>query len=128
MSSVWSPSLTSPKEYIIARDSWYESLPIGSDKKDRLYHKRQGLLIRYIETKFSWWLDFKRMRCLNGSKAWDKEEMTAYLDWNRVEDENIEARFAAQGNPMLQGRQGTTHIWENIEADRIEQEALHGTQ
>ena len=35
------------QRYITARDAWYESLPIGSDKKDRLYRKAQGLPIRY---------------------------------------------------------------------------------
>ena len=114
------------QRYITARHAWYESLPIGSDKKDRLYHKAQGLSIRYSKTEFNWCLDYKRMGRSNGSKAWTKEEMAAYLDWNRAEDECIEARVAAQGNLMGQGHRGTAYIWEDSDADRAEQEALRG--
>jgi hypothetical protein len=61
----------------------------------------------------------------NSSKAWTKEEMTAYLDWNNMEDKRVEARIAAQGHLNSQ-RRGMAYIWEDIEADLAEQEALRG--
>ena len=59
----------------------------------------------------------------NGSKPWTKEQMRAYIDWNRAEDERVEARICAQGQLNSQ-RRGVAYIWEDIEADAAEQEAL----
>lgn len=83
------------QRYIAAREAWYLSLPRGSVKTNQLYRKAQGLPMRYSKADFTWCLDYKQMGRLNSSKAWTKKEMTAYLDWSRMEDEPVEARITA---------------------------------
>jgi hypothetical protein len=38
----------------------------------------------------------KNCRTATGVRDWTKEEMIAYLDWNKQEDEQIEAKVAAE--------------------------------
>lgn len=113
--------------HVAAREAWYLSLPRGSVKTNQLYRKAQRLPIQYSKSDFNWCLDYKQMGCVNGSKAWTKEEMTAYLDWSYMEDERerAEARITTQGDLNSQ-RRGTAQIWDDIEADTAEQEAIYG--
>ena len=67
-------------------------------------------------------------RCImqNGSRDWTKEEMMAYLDWDRAEDDRVEAMVAAEmeSNPFSK-RRGMREIWEAATADCEAQEALY---
>jgi hypothetical protein len=78
-----------------------------------------------------WCLDYKQMskRCTTStsSREWTKEEMMAYLDWAKAEDERIEAQVAEEigDSPLANSRRGVKDIWRRIETDSREQEALH---
>jgi hypothetical protein len=69
----------------------------------------------------------KRCITLIGSREWTKEEMIAYLDWSKAEDERIEAQVAEEmgDHPLANRRRGVKDIWGRIEADSREQEGLH---
>jgi hypothetical protein len=64
-------------------------------------------------------------RC--GSREWKKEEMMAYLDWSKQEDDRIEALVEDQ--IVVEGpfttRRGMASIWKDAEKDVEEQEALY---
>jgi hypothetical protein len=68
-------------------------------------------------------------RCITstGSREWTKEEMMAYLDWSKAEDERIEAQVAKEmgDNPLTNKRRGVKEIWKSVERDSKEQQALH---
>jgi hypothetical protein len=55
---------------------------------------------------YKWCLGWKQMgkqcRMQKGSRDWTKEEMMAYLDWSKAEEDQAEARVAAEmeGNPF----------------------------
>lgn len=51
----------------------------------------------------------------------------AYLDWSKAEDERIEPQVAEEmgDNPLANKRKGVKEIWQRIEKDSREQEALH---
>jgi hypothetical protein len=86
---------------------------------------------RYDKRSYEWCLDYKQMsqRCVTstGSREWTKEELMAYLDWNKAEDERIEAQVAREieSNPFASRRRGVQDIWRRIEEDVKEQEALY---
>jgi hypothetical protein len=90
-----------------------------------------GLPLRYDKQSYEWCLDYKQMSksCTTstGSREWTKEEMMAYLDWTKAEDERIESQVAEEmgDNPLANRRRGVKEIWERIETDSREQEALH---
>jgi hypothetical protein len=75
--------------------------------------------------------DYKQMskRCITptGSREWTREEMMAYLDWSKAEDERIEAHVAKEmgDNPLTNKRRGVKEIWKSVERDSKEQQALH---
>lgn len=70
-------------------------------------------------------------RCVTsiGSRDWIKEEMMAYLDWSKAEDERIKGQVAKElgDNPLANKRRGMKDIWESVERDSKEQEALNLT-
>lgn len=117
--------------YVAARSAWYAAQPAGSIKTNQQYRRAIGLPLRYDKRSYEWCLDYKRMsrRCitLTGSREWTKEEMMAYLDWSKAEDERIEAQVAEEigDNPLASRRRGVKAIWGRIEADSREQEGLH---
>ncbi|KAG6997439.1 hypothetical protein FocnCong_v015147 [Fusarium oxysporum f. sp. conglutinans] len=117
--------------YVAARSAWYAAQPAGSIKTNQQYRRAMGLPLRYDKQSYEWCLDYKQMskRCITstGSREWTKEEMMAYLDWSKAEDERIEAQVAEEmgDNPLANRRRGVKEIWERIEADSREQEALH---
>lgn len=53
--------------------------------------------------------------------------MMAYLDWSKAEDERVEAQVAKEmgDNPLANARRGVREIWQRIERDSREQEALY---
>jgi hypothetical protein len=69
----------------------------------------------------------KRCVTSTGSRDWTKEEMMAYLDWSKAEDERVEAQVAEEmgDDPLANRRRGVKDIWGRIEADSREQDALH---
>ncbi|KAL9561263.1 hypothetical protein ACKAV7_014618 [Fusarium commune] len=89
-----------------------------------------GLPQRYDKVSYKWCLDWKQMgkqcRMQEGSRDWTKEEMMAYLDWSKAEDDRVEAQVAAEmeGNPFSK-RRGMREIWEAAAADCEAQEALY---
>lgn len=117
--------------YIAARMAWYNKLPRGSLKTNQEYRKAMGLPQRYDKTSYSWCLDYKQMgkRCTSTipGREWTKEEMMAYLDWTRVEDERVERQVAQEmgDNPLANRRTGMKEIWKRVEQDMIDQQALY---
>uniref|UniRef100_A0A8H7K5T0 MULE transposase domain-containing protein n=1 Tax=Bionectria ochroleuca TaxID=29856 RepID=A0A8H7K5T0_BIOOC len=117
--------------YIAARTAWYNKLPRGSLKTNQQYRKAMGLPQRYDKASYNWCLDYKQMgkRCTatEPSREWTKEEMIAYLDWNKAEDKRVEARVAEEirKDRLTNRRRGMNAIWKSIELDIIEQEALY---
>ena len=73
--------------------------------------------LRYSQAEYQWCLDYKQMtaRCSTsaGSRAWTKEEMMAYLDWNKLEDDRVDEQVfqEVQENPFDTGRRGVDNIW-----------------
>jgi hypothetical protein len=117
--------------YVAARSAWYAAQPAGSLKTNQQYRRAMRLPLRYDKQSYEWCLDYKQMskRCTTStsSREWTKEEMMAYLDWAKAEDERIEAQVAEEigDNPLANSRRGVKDIWRRIETDSREQEALH---
>lgn len=117
--------------YVAARSVWYAAQPAGSIKTNQQYRRAMGLPLRYDKQSYEWCLDYKQMSkrytTSTGSREWTKEEMMAYLDWTKAEDERIEAQVAEEigDNPLANRRRGFKDIWRRIETDSREQEALH---
>lgn len=61
--------------------------------------------------------DVKTLHFPVGNKRMDKEEMMAYLDWSKAEDDRIEAQVAAElrDDPAARRRRGVKDIWNRIE-------------
>ncbi|KAF6527447.1 hypothetical protein HZS61_010491 [Fusarium oxysporum f. sp. conglutinans] len=108
--------------------------PAGSIKTNQQYRRAMGLPLRYDKQSYEWCLDYKQMskRCITstGSREWTKEEMMAYLDWSKAEDERIEAQVVKEmgKNPLANKRRGMTEIWRKAEMDSIEQETLYAAE
>ena len=115
------PPYSSPEaiyaRYVAARSAWFESQPAGSIKTNQQYRRAMGLPQRYDKTSYVWCLDYKQMskRCITGtgSREWTKEEMMSYLDWNKAEDERVEALVAKEmgDNPLAHKRRAMREIW-----------------
>ncbi len=54
-----------------------------------------------------------------GVREWTKEEMMAYLDWSKAENDRIETQVLAEMGGNLQGskRRDEGNIWRRIEKD-----------
>ncbi|KID81747.1 transposase [Metarhizium guizhouense ARSEF 977] len=121
-------------KYVAAREDWYTAQPRGSVKTNQLYRKAMKLPQRYTKADYTWCCDYKQMggRCKTstGTRDWTKEEMMAYLDWSRAEDERVEALVAKEmgNNPLASRRRGMKHIWKSIEQDTKEQQALRSNK
>jgi hypothetical protein len=117
--------------YVAARDAWYKEQPAGSIRTNQHYRKAVGLPQRYDKQSYEWCLDYKQMskRCCTatGSREWIKEEMMAYLDWSKAEDERVEAVVAKElcESPSASNRRGMKDIWRSVEKDSKKQQALH---
>ena len=119
------------QKYTAERSAWYASQPSGAIKTNQLYRRAMGLPLRYNKRSYEWCLDYKQMskRCVtsSGAREWSKEEMMAYLDWSKAEDDRVEERVAKEmgDNPLANRRRGTKEIWESVEQDIIEQQTLY---
>ena len=106
--------------------------PRGSIKTNQQYRKAMGLPPRYNKKSYEWCLNYKQMtKCCptsTGSREWTKEEMMAYLDWSNAEDARIDAQIAAEPNPFRSRRRGMQDIWEMVERDIGEQQALYSAR
>ncbi|GKU08048.1 unnamed protein product, partial [Fusarium langsethiae] len=75
------------------------------------------------------WIMQMGKRCTSTipGREWTKEEMMAYLDWTRVEDERVERVVAQEmgDNPLANRRRGMKEIWKRVEQDMIDQQALY---
>ncbi|KAG6989724.1 PKS-NRPS hybrid synthetase [Fusarium oxysporum f. sp. conglutinans] len=121
------------QRYIAARNAWYASQPAGSVKTNQQYRRAMGLPLRYDKVSYDWCLDYKQMggRCVSsrGARDWTKEEMMAYLDWSKAEDDRIEAQVLEVGSdPMRNGRRGVKKIWKRIEEDSETRQARHSAE
>lgn len=118
------------QRYVEARKAWYRAQPRGSIKTNQQYRKATGLPQRYDKVSFTWCLDWKQMgrQCIvqGGSRDWTKEEMMAYLDWSKAEEDRVEAQVAAEmEDNRFSKRRGMREIWVAAAADCDAQEALH---
>lgn len=119
------------RRYTTSRSKWYSRQPHRSKRTDQLYRKAMGLPPRYRKADYDWCLDWKEMGqlCKTAGKPrkWTKEEMTAYIDWSRTEDQRVEAMVANEimHNPQERTRRGVGAIWRQIEQDSMEQQTLH---
>lgn len=120
------------QRYIEERSKWYAAQPAGSIKTNQQYRRAKGLPLRYEKRSYEWCSDYKQMskRCVTsmGSREWTKEEMMAYLDWNKAEDERVEERVAKEmGDDPIRNnkRRGMRDIWKSVEQDSNEQQALY---
>ena len=68
----------------------------------------------------------KSCKTATGLRDWTKEEMMAYLDWDKKEEERIEAQVAQEmkDNPISR-RRGTADIWRAIKRDSEQQQAAY---
>jgi hypothetical protein len=61
-----------------------------------------------------------------GSRDWTKEEMIAYLDWSKAEDDRVEAQVAIEmESNLFSSRRGLCGVWEAAEKDAKEQQNLY---
>ncbi len=118
------------QRYIEAREAWYNAQSRGSIKTNQQYRRAMHLPQRYNKAELAWCLDWKQMgkqcRMQTGCRDWTKEEMIAYLDWDKAEEDRVEAIVAAEmeANPFSK-RRGMHEIWEAAAADCAAQEALY---
>ena len=117
--------------YVAERNAWYALQPSGSVKTNQEYRRAKGLPQRYNRDSYEWCLDYKQMSkrsvSQDGSREWTKEEMMAYLDWSKAEDERVEAQVAQEmgDKPFTNKRRSMKGLWELAEKDSKEQQALH---
>ncbi|RKK18956.1 hypothetical protein BFJ67_g17679, partial [Fusarium oxysporum f. sp. cepae] len=103
------------QRYVAARRAWYEAQPRGSIKTNQEYRRAMGLPLRYDQKSYDWCLESNQMTALSTTsteaREWTKEEMMAYLDWRKAEDDRIEARGVAEmgENPPAIIRKGNVN-------------------
>lgn len=121
------------QRYVATREAWYKAQPRGSIKTNQQYRKAMGLPQRYDKVAYQWCLDWKQMgkhcKIQGGLRDWTKEEMMAYVDWSKAEDDRVEAQVAAEmeGNPFS-SRRGMHDIWEATARDIEAQEAFYSSR
>ncbi|KAH7461505.1 hypothetical protein FOMA001_g18980 [Fusarium oxysporum f. sp. matthiolae] len=118
------------QRYTAAREDWYKAQPPGSTKTDQRYRKAMGLPLQYSKADYDWCLDWKQMtRCCEtptGSREWTKEEMMAYLDWDKSENDRLDVKVADEiVVAPFSSRRGPGEIWRACEEDSKEQQALY---
>ena len=117
------------QRYISARDTWYKNQPRGSYVNNQMYRKAMGLPLRYNKASYDWCLDYKQMtkHCVTpaGTRDWKREEMMAYLDWDRSESDRIDAQIAKESANSLSNRRGMGELWRRADQDREKQQAIY---
>ena len=68
----------------------------------------------------------KDCKVQRGSREWTREEMMAYLDWSKAEDDRVDAEVATEmeGNMFSRSR-GMGEIWEAAARDCRAREAFY---
>ncbi|KAG6978105.1 hypothetical protein FocnCong_v016258 [Fusarium oxysporum f. sp. conglutinans] len=119
------------QRYVKSREDWYKAQPPGTWLGNRQYRKAMGLPLGYPKASYSWCLDYKQMgrycKTSTSLREWTKEEMMAYLDWDKAETDRIEARVAeeTENGRLFTSRRGMGELWEMAQRDIDEQEALY---
>src|SRR6478736_7661512 len=119
------------RRYVKSREDWYKAQPPGTWLGNRQYRKAMGLPLGYPKASYSWCLDYKQMgrycKTSTSLREWTKEEMMAYLDWDKAETDRIEARVAeeTENGRLFASRRGMGELWEMTQRDIDEQEALY---
>jgi len=71
-------------------------------------------------------------RCITsaGSRDWTREEMMAYLDWDKSEEKRMDTLVAQEmgDNPFASRRRGMGELWRRVERDVEEQERLYSAR
>ncbi|SCO77149.1 uncharacterized protein FRV6_01361 [Fusarium oxysporum] len=121
------------QRYKADREAWYASLPQGALKTNQQYRKAMKLPLRYSKAEYDWCLDYKEMgpQCRIGRSVrdWTKEEMMAYLDFDRAENERVDKQVEEE----LKARRFTTyrgpdHVWKAAARDHKDQQRVHKNQ
>lgn len=119
--------------YVKARDIWYKNQLRERARTNQQYRKAMGLRLRYSRAEYSWCLNYKQMdkHCTSeGRRDWTEEEMMAYLDWSKAEDDRIDALVAEKRmvEPFDAGQRGMGDMWRRVEKDMVEQQSLYATE
>ena len=122
------------QRYITARTAWCGKQSTKKDKTDKQYRKAIGLPLKYTKQDYRWCQDYKQMSSRRitstGSRDWTQEEMNAYLDWSKAEDDRVEAQVVEDmgKEPMRNVRRGMTELWRNTERDSSAQQAVYDAE
>ena len=62
-----------------------------------------------------------------GGVPWTKEEMMAYLDWDKAEEDRVNGRVREdiEANSFGVPRRGLGHLWAEVDRDITEQNHVH---
>ncbi|KAK6850577.1 transposase-like protein [Apiospora arundinis] len=119
------------QRYVEAKDTWYKAQPPGTYVNNKIYRKAMHLPVLYNRTSYDWCLDLKQMgsQCTTsaGSRDWTREEMMAYLDWDRFENDRMDVLVARESRNGLSNRRGVGELWRRAAQDQEEQQALHSS-
>jgi hypothetical protein len=71
--------------------------------------------LQYDKASYQWYLNWKQIGKLcitpTRSRDWSKEEIIAYLDWSKAEDDRVEAQGAAEmESNLFSNRRGIRDI------------------
>jgi hypothetical protein len=117
------------ERYVKARDVWYKAQRPGTYVNNTKYRKAMGLQHGYSKKYYDWCRDYKQMgeKCVTseGSRDWLKEEMMAYLDWDKSENDRLDAQMADEIRRGPSNRRGMRELWRRAEQDGEEQQALY---
>jgi len=114
------------QRYVAAREAWYTTQSRDSLKTNERYRKAMHLPQRYNKSVYEWCVDYKQMgkRCTltRPGREWTKEEMMAYVDFDKAEDKRVETRVAAEmAVEPISRRRGMQAIWEAAGRDLEEE-------
>lgn len=120
------------ERYVTARDIWYKAQRPGTYVNNKIYRKAVGLPIQFTKASYDWCLDYKQMtrHCVTstGTRSWTREEMMAYLDWDRSETERVDAQIAQESASRLPNQRGMGRLWRRAGQDCEEQQAVYAAR
>jgi hypothetical protein len=115
------------QRYVDKRERWYQTQSSNMEKTDQAYRMAMGLPASYSSTSFRWCRNRRQMgkECTDstGTRAWTEEEMMTYLDWDRAEDDRVDASLIV--NPLDPATRGMDAIHARAHQDREEQQFLY---
>lgn len=108
--------------YIADREKWYKSLPPSSLKTNQQYRKAKKLPQRFSKKEYEWCLDYKEMgklcKITKPHREWKKEEMMAYLDFDKAEEERVHTKTAQRVAVERElGLSGVEGAWAAVNAE-----------